>query len=252
MITLTARAGALLQRLPTPHADSRPLRLMTESGVFAIGTSSPSPDDDVLCHAGAPVLYLSAAAATALAGCTLTTRELPAGPALAIITPTVLRHGRGRTMNGRSRRVPAVAPLTPGQRATVQARVRQLVTDDQAGGVSAEDRTYCDACQQARPACGSRQDGRYLLCNTCGLEYAVAGVRGLALSAGQFVREKVFGEAAAYALPVGEEDEPPRNDTPLRLRLPPAARGRSPIGPSSGTLGTTARPVIRFVRPPRH
>jgi hypothetical protein len=90
--------------------------------------------------------------------------------------------------------------LTPEQVAAIQAVMRLFVEDDLANGVAAQKRMYCDACQQAQPALGFIQYDRHLMCNTCAIEYEVARARGMALSAGQFVRDKAFGEAEAYAL----------------------------------------------------
>ena len=78
--------------------------------------------------------------------------------------------------------------------------MRLFVDDDLANGVSPTKKLYCDACQGAQPAPGFIQYDRHLLCNRCAIEYEVARARGFALSAGQFVRDKNFGEADAYAL----------------------------------------------------
>ncbi len=112
----------------------------------------------------------------------------------------------GRTNSGRviGRRMRTAAPsgrnLTPEQIAAIRAVMRLFVEDDIANGVPLERRMYCDACQKPQSALGFIQYDRHLLCNPCAVEYEVARARGLALSAGQFVRDKTFGEAEAYAL----------------------------------------------------
>lgn len=106
----------------------------------------------------------------------------------------------GRTIGRRMRTAPAGRALTPEQVAAIRAVMHLFVEDDLANGVPAEKRMYCDACQKPRPALGFIQYDRHLMCNACAIEYEVARARGLALSAGQFVRDKAFGEADAYAL----------------------------------------------------
>lgn len=78
-----------------------------------------------------------------------------------------------------------------------------FIDDDLAQGVPPERRLYCDACERLRPAAGSIQYDRYLVCNTCGIEYEVARARGLTMSPGQYVRDKRFGETRVYALDEG-------------------------------------------------
>ncbi len=114
---------------------------------------------------------------------------------------------RGRTMS--EREWMRVAPelewmLTPEQIAAIRSRVRLVVEADLANGVSHHDRMYCDACQRLQRALGFIEYDRHLLCNGCATEHEVARARGLVLSAGQFVRDKTFGEAEAYALPALE------------------------------------------------
>lgn len=78
--------------------------------------------------------------------------------------------------------------------------MRVFVDDDLARGVTPNQRLYCDPCQRPQPMLGFIQYDRYQMCNACATEYEVARARGVSLSAGQFVREKSFGEAEAYAL----------------------------------------------------
>jgi hypothetical protein len=110
-------------------------------------------------------------------------------------------HLPGRVIGRRTRTAPqAVRTLAPEQVAAIQAVMRLFVEDDLANGVSAQKKMYCDACQRPQPALGFIQYDRHLMCNTCAIEYEVARARGLVLSAGQFVRDKAFGEADAYTL----------------------------------------------------
>jgi hypothetical protein len=116
-------------------------------------------------------------------------------------------HPPGRAIGRRTRAAPpAGRVLTPEQVAAIRSVMRLFVEDDLANGVSASKRMYCDACQQPQQALGFIQYDRHLLCNACAVEYEVARARGLALSAGQFVRDKAFGEAEAYALTTLEVD----------------------------------------------
>jgi hypothetical protein len=75
-----------------------------------------------------------------------------------------------------------------------------FVEDDITRGTQPWDRRYCDACERLRSAAGFVQYARYSLCNLCAIEYEVANARGFALTAGQYVRDKNFGEAGFYAL----------------------------------------------------
>ena len=240
MVTLNPRTAALLLRLQTAPRGSGIVRVVPHAGTFVISAAPPAHDDEVLYHTGAPVLYLSAAAASALAGCTLTTRNLPAGPVLAIIAPT----SPAMTPSGRRvRRTHTVSTLAllPGSARPedLRAPVSQRVTEDTAGSLPAEARIYCDACQQPRPARGSLQGDRYLLCTRCVSEHAVARAHGKCLTTGQFVRDKAFGEAERYTLPA---DPPQRQAAPIRLRIPPAVRGRDDRG------NAAPRIVIRLPR----
>lgn len=95
---------------------------------------------------------------------------------------------------------PAERTLSAEQVAAIRAVMRLFVEDDLANGVAPNKRMLCDACQTAQPSLGFIEYDRHLLCNGCATEYEVARARGLALSAGQYVRDKNFGEAEAYAL----------------------------------------------------
>ena len=75
-----------------------------------------------------------------------------------------------------------------------------FVEDDVAKGLSVDKRLYCDACERVRPAAGFIQYDRYSVCNACAIEYEVARARGLTATAGQYVRDKHFGEAEHYAV----------------------------------------------------
>jgi hypothetical protein len=66
--------------------------------------------------------------------------------------------------------------------------------------ISSEPKLYCDACERARPAQGFVQERRYLLCADCALEYAAGIASKRIASAGQYVRDKHFGEGESYAL----------------------------------------------------
>ena len=86
------------------------------------------------------------------------------------------------------------------QVAAIRAVMRIFVEDDVANGVAPHARMYCDACQSARPAAGFIRYDRHELCNGCATEYEVARVAGSVLTAGQYVRDKRFGEADSYSL----------------------------------------------------
>jgi hypothetical protein len=105
--------------------------------------------------------------------------------------------------------VPKSLPLSAGGRprrrralqeqwSRIRATLARLVHEDLARGIDAERKLYCDACERARPAPGFVQYRRYLLCNGCALEYELGLAVGKILSAGQYVRDKHFGEAEAY------------------------------------------------------
>ena len=90
--------------------------------------------------------------------------------------------------------------LTSDQLGAVRAIMRRFVDDDLANDVTAAVRMFCDACQESRPAPGFIRYDRHLLCNICATEFEVARLRGVLLSAGQFVRDKRFGDGDAFAL----------------------------------------------------
>jgi hypothetical protein len=252
MIILTARAGALLQRLQTARAGPYAPRLTTSGGGYGIELSLFAPTDEVLCHAGTPVLSISAEAVEALDGCILTARDLPEGPVLVIMPLPGGATPGSRTLHlrGRARRIPAIMPLPSlDQYSKVRAHARQLAKDDDMKGVPASARAYCDACQQPRPASGSAQHGRYALCNACVLEYAIAGASGATVTAGQFVRDKVFGETMAYGLPSEAVIEAPPSTGPPLLRVPAITTVKHGTPRNSGVRLTVPRSVIRIPRP---
>lgn len=251
MIILTARAGALLHRLQSARAGPHPPRLVSANNGYTIELSIAVPTDQALCHAGTPVLYISAEAVTALDGCILTARDLPEGPVLVIMPmPDVAAGGRTLHVGGRARRSPAIMPLpSPEQYGKLRAHARRLVTNDIERGVPSSSRAYCDACQQPRPASGSAQHGRYALCNDCVLEFGIAGASGAAVSAGQFVRDKVFGDTLAYGMPPLPSAK--THGSPALLQLGPrttAYREQETQG-GGGPPPATRRPVLRLPRP---
>jgi Fe-S cluster assembly iron-binding protein IscA len=86
MVALTERAGELLERLQTeqalPHAPR--IDFAPGGGDLTMGMTDPCADDEQLYHGENVVLYISAPAAEALTGCTVTTQETPQGIALAV------------------------------------------------------------------------------------------------------------------------------------------------------------------------
>ncbi len=90
MVAMTERAGELLARFQTeqalPHAPR--IDFAPEGGELTMGMSDPCADDEQLYHGENVVLYISAPAAEALAGCTVTTQETPQGIALALTRET--------------------------------------------------------------------------------------------------------------------------------------------------------------------
>ena len=72
--------------------------------------------------------------------------------------------------------------------------MRVFVEDDLANGISPRKQMVCDACHDLRPLPGAMQYDRYLVCNECAIDYEVARVRGTALTIGQFVRDRTFGD----------------------------------------------------------
>jgi hypothetical protein len=91
-------------------------------------------------------------------------------------------------------------PLSRTQLAAIRAAMHVFVEDDISQGTRPEDRRYCDACERLRSAAGFVRYERYIICNLCATEYEVASARGITLSAGQYVRDKNFGEAGFYSL----------------------------------------------------
>jgi hypothetical protein len=73
--------------------------------------------------------------------------------------------------------------------------MRLFVEDEARQMEGGHRRVYCDACQRPKAAAGSIRYGRYQLCNGCATEYELAQASGLAVSAGQFVRDRQFGES---------------------------------------------------------
>ena len=96
--------------------------------------------------------------------------------------------------------------LTPSQLAAIRDAMQLFVADDVANGLSLDKRLYCDACERVRPAAGFIQYDRYSVCNACAIEYEVARARGLTATAGQYVRDKHFGEAEHYAVEAFAQD----------------------------------------------
>jgi hypothetical protein len=115
-------------------------------------------------------------------------------PASPSDQPLTLRP-MGRAIGRRTRVAPpAVRALRPEQAAAIAAMMRLFVEDDLANGVPPTRRMNCDACQRLQPAAGFIQYDRYLFCNGCAIDYELARARGLALSAGQYVRDRAFGQ----------------------------------------------------------
>jgi hypothetical protein len=61
-------------------------------------------------------------------------------------------------------------------------------------------RLWCDACERVVPAAGCSTYRRYTLCAACTREYERAWALSRCVSAGQYVRDKRFGEGERYAL----------------------------------------------------
>jgi hypothetical protein len=80
------------------------------------------------------------------------------------------------------------------------ASIRMIAVDDLAKGRLLAPKRYCDACQRVVCSAGFVDYGRYALCNCCAMEYEVASARCVTSSIGRYVRDKNFGETAAYAL----------------------------------------------------
>ena len=86
MVALTERAGELLERFQIEQSLPHALRIdfTSEAGELSMGMTGPCADDEQLYHGETVVLYVSAPAAQALAGCTVTTQQTPQGTALAV------------------------------------------------------------------------------------------------------------------------------------------------------------------------
>lgn len=76
-----------------------------------------------------------------------------------------------------------------------------FVEEDLERGIPPAARIYCAACARERPRAGAIPYYRSLVCNHCATEYEVARAADAALTAGQFVRDKTFGESERYAIP---------------------------------------------------
>jgi hypothetical protein len=88
MVTMTERAGELLQQIQEEQGLSEAPRLVNEEGRLALTVSPSNPDDQVLYHEGTPVLRVAAEAAAALDGYMLAAEETPEGARLAIVQET--------------------------------------------------------------------------------------------------------------------------------------------------------------------
>jgi len=121
--------------------------------------------------------------------------------------PLTLLHNAASTEWRRPARSRLAAPrqLSETQFAAIRAAMQLFVDDDVDRGVTPDQRLFCDACERVRPAAGCIQYDRYLLCNSCGIEYEVAHARGLSVSPGQYVRDKRFGETREYTLDEGSD-----------------------------------------------
>jgi hypothetical protein len=93
MVTMTERAGALLEQIQQEQGLHEPPRIERDADHLALTVSAPSPDDEVLYHGETPVLRIAPEAVAFLAGCTITTQETPEGTQLAIV--------QGESPNGR-------------------------------------------------------------------------------------------------------------------------------------------------------
>lgn len=96
--------------------------------------------------------------------------------------------------------IPQPRALTRAQVDAIRTAMHLFVEDDIARGNIRQARLYCDACECARPAAGFIQYDRYAMCNRCATEYEVGRARGQVGSAGQYVRDKHFGDGALYEL----------------------------------------------------
>jgi hypothetical protein len=84
MVSLTERAGALLEQIQEDQGLTEPPRIVREADHLSLTVTPPEPGDDVLYHGETPVLRVAPEAAATLAGCTITTQDTPDGTQLAI------------------------------------------------------------------------------------------------------------------------------------------------------------------------
>jgi hypothetical protein len=87
MVTLTERAGELLQRIQADEPQPHTLRFDARQDELVLEPSAPALDDEVLYHDDIAVLRVSAQVAPVFDGCTLDAQDTPQGVALAIIPP---------------------------------------------------------------------------------------------------------------------------------------------------------------------
>jgi hypothetical protein len=97
--------------------------------------------------------------------------------------------------------VPQGRTLSVSQIQAIRTAMALFVEDDLAGGALPSQRLYCDACERVRPAAGFVRYQRYNFCNICATEYEVARARGVLSTAGQYLRDKRFGDGDLHALP---------------------------------------------------
>ena len=98
MVTVTERAGALLEPVPADQGLTEPPRIVHEADQLTRTGSPPESDDELLDHGATPVLRLAPAVAATLAGGTITTPEPPAGAEFAVMHE---RSPDGRAARGR-------------------------------------------------------------------------------------------------------------------------------------------------------
>ena len=97
MVTVTERAGALLEPVPADQGLTAPPRIVGEADQLTL-IVSPESDDELLDHGATPVLRLAPQVAATLAGCTITTPEPPDGAEFAVMQA---RSPDGRAAQGR-------------------------------------------------------------------------------------------------------------------------------------------------------
>jgi hypothetical protein len=111
------------------------------------------------------------------------------------------RHPLGRPVGRRTLSASTtIRSISVEQIAAVRAVMQIFIDDDRAKGMPENHRMHCDACQTDRGALGFIQYERDIICNDCAIEYEVARLRGLVMSAAEFVRDKRFGDGDVYAL----------------------------------------------------